>query len=297
LARHVSRCDRLLGFLGDLPADRRQPNLLFAAVRQVAGLPSSAQAFEESVLLHAGSIATVMQSHTTQTNEPGRCAVLLPVLVRLRPPLAILEVGASAGLCLLPDRYGYDYGRCRIEPPKETRLLAPVFPCVANESTPLPTTLPSVGWRMGLDLNPLCIASPPDMDWLRTLIWPEQLARRERFEASIETALQDPPTVTRGNLRRDMQAMLSAAPTGMTLVVFHTAVLAYVSPQSEREAFARTVKASGATWISNEAPEVYPDIAARVPGTRRPNRFLLAVDGEPVAWTGPHGQSIEWFAG
>ncbi len=39
-------------------------------------------------------------SKRTQTNEPGRCAVLLPLLAALPQPLALLEVGASAGLCL-----------------------------------------------------------------------------------------------------------------------------------------------------------------------------------------------------
>jgi hypothetical protein len=51
-----------------------------------------------------------MRSRATQTNEPGRCAVLLPVLAALPQPLALLDVGASAGLCLYPDRYSYRYG-------------------------------------------------------------------------------------------------------------------------------------------------------------------------------------------
>jgi hypothetical protein len=49
-----------------------------------------------------------MLAQSTQTNEPGRCAALLPMLARLPEPLALLEVGASAGLCLLPDFYTYD---------------------------------------------------------------------------------------------------------------------------------------------------------------------------------------------
>jgi hypothetical protein len=55
----------------------------------------------------------VMLERSTQTNEPARCAALLPllVLVRLPQPLALLEVGATARLCLLPDFYAYDYGK------------------------------------------------------------------------------------------------------------------------------------------------------------------------------------------
>ena len=62
------------------------------------------------------ALRAVMLERSTQTNEPGRCAALLPVLAGLPEPLALLEVGASAGLCLLPDFYGYDYGRTILAP-------------------------------------------------------------------------------------------------------------------------------------------------------------------------------------
>jgi hypothetical protein len=296
LAAHVPTSDKLLAFLATLPPDRQQPNLFFAAVRCVGGVPQDALALEALVERHAGAIAGIMKGRTTQTNEPGRCAVLLPLLSLLPQPLAILEVGASAGLCLLPDRYGYDYGRCVITPPESTRAIAPVLPCSANEFTPVPKALPRIGWRRGIDLNPLNLASRSDMDWLAALVWPEQSLRLERLQAAIATARQDPPVVSPGDLRKDLEAALEQAPAGMTRVIFHTAVLAYVSKQSDRDAFSQAVRASGATWISNERIEVFPEIAKRVPGTHRDDRFLLAVDGKPVAWTGPHGQSIEWFS-
>ncbi len=48
-------------------------------------------------------------------------------------------------------------------------------------------------------------------------------------------------------------------------------------------------------WISNESPAVLPDVAAKLDGDPPEDRFLLAMDGEPVALTGPHGQCIEWL--
>jgi hypothetical protein len=65
-------------------------------------------------------------------------------------PLALLEVGASAGLCLLPDFYAYDYGGA-ILAPEAQRMTLPVFTCVINAATPVPTRPPRVFWRAGLD--------------------------------------------------------------------------------------------------------------------------------------------------
>jgi hypothetical protein len=89
---------------------------------------------------------------------------------------------------------------------------------------------------------------------------------------------------------------MAEAPAEATLVVFHTAVLAYVTPPQARQGFVDAVRRSRAVWISNETPRVFPDIAARASQPAPHWRFLLAVDGEPRAWTGPHGQSLEWLA-
>ena len=124
LALHVSGCDDILDFLMSLPAERRQPNLLLAAVRHVVRVPRDGGELERFVRSHGPDIARVMLARTTQTNEPARCAVMLPILARLPQPLALIEVGASAGLCLLPDRYAYDYGRARLRPAESG---APVF--------------------------------------------------------------------------------------------------------------------------------------------------------------------------
>lgn len=292
LSKHVAASDRLLDFLSRLPADRQQPNLLFAAVRLVAGIPDDTGALDAAIETHGPAITSLMRSRTTQTNEPGRCAVLLPVLSRLPQPLALLEVGASAGLCLLPDKYGYDYGERTISAPSTA---APIYSCEVNELTPIPVAHPVIAWRAGLDLNPLRVDQHSDAEWLETLVWPEHVERRDRLRSAITIARREPPLVIRGSLLSDLASALKSMPDGATRVVFHTAVLAYISLQSDRDEFARSVQGSGANWISNEAPSVFPDIAAKLKVPIRSDRFLLAVDGEPVAWTGPHGQSIEWF--
>ena len=295
LALHVSGSGDILDFLMTLPADRRQPNLFLAAVRHAVHIPRDGPELERLVASHGPAIARVMRNRTTQTNEPARCAVVLPLLARLPQPLALIEVGASAGLCLLPDRYGYDYGRVRLHP-AESGAAAPIFPCRANDATPLPGALPDVVWRAGLDLNPLSVSALDDMAWLETLVWPEQQERLIRLRAAIETARRDPPRVVQGNLLSDLRQLAAAAPPGAQLVIFHTAVLAYIGSQSDRDAFADLVRDIDAVWISNEMPGTFPGMAAKAPRHDGAAKFLLAVNGEPVAWTGPHGQSIDWFA-
>jgi hypothetical protein len=296
LALAVAGSSKLLTFLRTVPPDRRQPNLFLAAVRHVGGVPRDGREMEEIVCLHGSRIKETMLARTTQTNEPARCAVLLPALAGLGEPLALLEVGASAGLCLLPDRYGYDYGRHRIEPPSAGPVAAPIFECMASAATPLPPALPTVGWRMGLDLNPLDANSQAEMAWLETLVWPGQEHRAQNLRAAIEVARADPPKVRRGDLRVDLPAIAALAPKSLRLVVYHTAVLGYVGPRSDREEFAKAVRETGAVWISNEVPSVFPELAGAAPPPPSPGHFLLAVDGKPLAWTGAHGQSIEWFA-
>jgi hypothetical protein len=292
LARGVASDAATLDYLATLPDEKRQPNLLFAALRHVCGVPRDWPHARTLLHDHAPELRTIMLARRTQTNEAGRCATLLPVLASLPQPLALIEVGASAGLCLLPDRYGYDYGAHGLPPQTAD---APVFPCRANAATPLPDAHPVVAWRIGLDLHPLDLADAVQRSWLETLVWPEQTDRLERLRRAMSVARQERPLVVQGDLRHDLAACAAQAPKDATLVVFHSAVLAYVTEIAAREAFARTVRALGAVWISNEMPGAFPAFRDRLDQRGPRGAFLLAVDGRPVAWTESHGGWIEWF--
>jgi len=296
LARAVARDRETLGFLATLPDMKRQPNLLLAAVRHLFGTPTGWTEFRQALLAHPDAVRSLMLERSTQTNEPARCATLLPVLARLPQPLALIEVGASAGLCLSPDLYGYDYGRKVIRAPAPASE-SPVFRCSASETTPLPTAAPQVVWRAGLDLSPIDASDPSQVAWLETLVWPEQTARLANLRAAVKIAAMVKPRVVKGDLRGgDLVQLCREAPKNATLVVFHTAVLDYVSEPAERLAFAEQVVNLCPYWISNEFPRVFPSIATRAGAGWPPGRFLLSVNGSPVAWTDPHGASLEWIA-
>jgi hypothetical protein len=289
LARGVAGDCESLDFVLTLPADKRQPNLLFAAVRHLFGTPAGWPDFRRALLAHPGEVRSVMLARATQTNEPARCAVLLPVLAALPQPLALIEVGASAGLCLLPDQYGYDYGSRRLPPASPQ---APVFSCRANAATPLPLATLQIVWRAGLDLNPLDAASRSDAAWLETLVWPEQTGRLAHLRAALKVAASIKPRVVKGDLLGDdLDRLCREAPRDATLVIFHTAVIAYVADRADRQAFAQRARSLSPYWISNETPATFPGAP---PGPA--DRFLLAVNGAPVAWTDPHGAAIDWLS-
>jgi hypothetical protein len=296
LASGVAGDRAALEFVASLPRAKQQPNLLFAALRRACGTPADWTQARAGLRSRADAIHAVMLARDTQTNEPGRCAVLLPVLASLKQPLALIEVGASAGLCLLADRYMYDYqGRILRGPAAPDH--APLLVCRIGDTTPIPRSVPQVVWRVGLDLNPVDLTDDDQVAWLETLVWPDQPHRLARLRAAISVARADPSRVVQGNLLTDLPALVAEAPPDATLVVFHTAVLAYVADPDMRAAFARTVLDLGAIWICNEAPLVFPDIAAKAATSPARGAFLLAVNETPLAWTDPHGAWMEWIGG
>ncbi len=161
----------------------------------------------------------------------------------------------------------------------------------------MPSALPEVVWRAGIDLNPLGVTDPGQMRWLETLTWPEQNNRRRRLAAAIEVARPDPPHLVAGDLNDAVEDLAEQAPDDATLVVFHSSVLFYVDAGG-RSAFTTTVRDLPGYWISNEGPSVVPFTGGPLPPSPDPGRALsvLAQDGLPVAYASPHGQYLHWFA-
>jgi hypothetical protein len=289
LSNFVAEDSAILSFLGTLPPDKRQPNLLFASAYYLLGSPADPGTLRDLVDHDPDRLSQVMRARRTQTNEAARCATLLPALAQLPGPLALIEVGASAGLTLLFDRYTYDYGDLVIAGSDPE---APTLHCGLRGPVPVPARVPEIAWRAGLDLNPLDVSSDDDVHWLSCLLWPGEGDRAERLALAVASARRSPPVIQRGDLLTDLPALVAQAPAGATVVVYHSAVLAYVAPE-DRERFASTVRGLGVTWFSNEAPGVVPGVPldGRDDGT-----FVLARDGATaLARTDGHGDWVEWL--
>jgi hypothetical protein len=291
LALAVADDPDVLSFLGALPTGKRQPNLLFAAVRYLHGTPGEPDDLRRAVLEDGDRLRATMLARATQTNEAARCAALLPLLAALDGPLSLIEVGASAGLCLYPDRYSYEYDGVPVGPPSSVHLR-----CTTTGGVPVPVRLPEVVARTGIDLNPLDPADDDTRAWLRALIWPGPAAddRLARLEAAAAIAAREPARMLTGHLLDRLAEAVEQSPHGATVVVFHTAVLPYV-PGGERAAFTAMVRELPVRWIAQEGLGALPDVEARAGGEAR-GRLLLSMDGRPVAWTAPHGGHLDWFA-
>ena len=302
LCQAVAGSEAVCVLLDRLPLGKRQPNLLLGAVRFLGGKVDDPARFLDFVTAHWDAVADTMMSHRTQTNEPGRCATLLPLLASLPQPLALVEVGASAGLCLYPDRYSYRYTTSLGEHRLGDSQIA--MACAVTGPAPLPERLPEVVWRAGLDLNPLQANSGDDRRWLASLIWPEQIDRAQRLHRALDLVAADPPRIDTGDLLIDLPGLLADAPSGATVVVFHSAVLAYLD-EGQRSRFTDVMhtlqrtdvmhtlqRTRGVHWVSNEAPGVIG--GTDLDPTPR-GRFVLAHDQVPVAVTGPHGHSLAWL--
>ncbi|MCZ2805987.1 DUF2332 domain-containing protein [Modestobacter sp. VKM Ac-2983] len=293
LAAAVAEDAEVLAFLGTLPRPKRQANLLLGAIQYLhGGPPADGAELRDRVLGDAERLRATMLTRATQTNEAARCAALLPVLAGLPGPLALIEVGASAGLCLYPDRYGYDYSGVRVGPASRAVQLS----CEVTGTGPVPGGVPEVVRRAGIDLNPLDPADADDVAWLQALIWPGMDERRDRLTAAAAIAAREPADIRRGDLVEELPGLVAAMPAEATVVVFHTAVLAYL-PAAAKGAFTELVAGLPVRWVSQEGVGVLPAVRDRLPEPPAADeaRFLLALDGEPLAYTAAHGGRIDWL--
>jgi hypothetical protein len=103
---------------------------------------------------------------------------------------------------------------------------APVLHLPAQRPVPLPAGVPEVAWRAGLDLNPLGAAGEDDVAGLSCLLWPGETGRGRTPRRALATARRWPPALHRGDLPADLPDLAARVPSGATLVVYHSAVLA-----------------------------------------------------------------------
>ena len=279
LAEGIAQDAELVALAGRTQPSQPIPNMLLAAAHDLllAGLdhplarfypsltPEAVSgdplpAFRDLCLGHAGAIAERLASRRVQTNEVARCACLLPALAlagRDRP-LALIDVGASAGLHLLWDRYAYEYSDGRRFGPAASRVR---LRCeLRGQGRPgLPDGV-TAATRLGIDIHPVDMRDPEAARWLLALVWPDQPERAVRLRAAMAVASADPPRLVAGNALDVLPALIDEAPAGAEVCVLHCHTLNQFSP-ADRDRFADLLCAAGrpVTRVSIEGAAGEPD--------------------------------------
>jgi hypothetical protein len=295
LCRAIATDARITSELDALPARLRQPNLLLAAAKFLGAPFGAPDASIDWIHARWADVEDVMASHSTQTNEAARTGSILPALATIPGPIALVEIGASAGLCLYPDRYRIDYGQLGACGPADSPVRIDVR---ATGPVPVPDRCPDIVDRIGIDLNPLDVRVADDMAWLEACVWPEHAERLTRLRNAASLVAGDPPTMVVGDMRDALPGVLEELPAEATPVVIHSAALAYLDAADRADVALTLVSHPRARWISNEAPGVVPglpDDLSPPPDATTRSHFVVGLDGrDALAVTDPHGRWLAW---
>ena len=247
---------------------------------------------------HESDLRGLMSTRLVQTNEVARCSYLRPAFAFIADekqglPLSLVDVGASAGLNLLWDRYSYDYRDHGLAGDRRSPVRIAVE-VRGDNCPPIPHDSPSVAFRTGVDLNPVDVTDADSALWLRALVWPGHERRADQLQAAMSLALSDPPALVAGNALNVLPAILGNMPTRLTLCIFHNHALNQFSQEKRRRFTALVDECSkdrevyllsaegrrGQSFVNLEL--------ARIRNGDRSVRELAKVD--------PHGKWLEWTA-
>ena len=297
--------ERLLAGVDGGGLERFYSNLTAAVARADDAYPE----FRAFVWKHRDQLAPLLAERGTQTNEVRRCTYLLPAFVfaaaRTPRPLWIVDVGASAGLNLLFDRYAYDYGDGALagDPSSSVRLSTQL-----RDARPPTAPLPRIAGRVGVDLAPVALDDADATRWLEACVWPEHVERFATLRAALALARAARPRVVAGNAAEVLPSLLATVDADAAIVVVNTNVLLYFS-EAERAAYGDALRDVGARrelfWIANEHPLLLRQagFTRSIAPSSDPAALPLAIthfhDGareeDVVADVGPHGRWLNWF--
>jgi hypothetical protein len=203
-------------------------------------------------------LARFVAEQPVQTNEVQRSWALLPAFLTVADerPLSLVELGPSAGLNLLWDRYRYRYGSAVWgDPGSELELDGEAL---GGPPAGLFRRSVRVANRVGIDRAPLDVREDAQTLLLQCFVWADQTARLEKLRRAIEIARRDPPPIVRGDYLERLPEALATVETGSLPVVYHSASTVYLK-REDRERLREVIEAAGRrgplAWIAYEVAE------------------------------------------
>lgn len=230
-----------------------------------------------------------------QTNEAARScsfmAGLLWLTPRLGPRFEMNEVGASAGVNTMMERYRYDLGGVAAGPADSPMRLTPEW-----RGAPPPSGAPEIVAIRGCDASPVDLADPAQALRLKAYVWPDAPERLARIDAAAALARRQPPDVVEMDAAAFVAERLAAPQAArVTRVIYHSIVWQYLPPETR----ARITQAIETAAASATAERPLAWLALET--NRATFRHELNVrywpgGGEAVALSEahPHGAWIDW---
>lgn len=262
---------RLAGALHALVMSGRAPALAACYPPEAGADPDALEAAVAAALVdHAGFIAGILE-RAPQTNEVGRSAALyaglLVVADRATPAVELLEIGSSAGLNLMLDRFSYDLGGRQAGAAASAVRLRPRW-----TGSPPQGPEPRIVGRRGCDLAPIDVRDPAERLRLRSYIWADQAERLARQDAAVAIALADPPVLDRMDAAEWVERQVETEPTpGVTRVLMHSIAFQYLPENGRarvraamRRAGERATRAAPLAWLSFEQADEGPALSLQV---------------------------------
>lgn len=229
----------------------------------------------------ADFLAEWVATERVQTNEPRRCWWLVPCFLEAARRTCAevfdcLELGCSAGLNLLWDRYGYEYAAGAIDG-------SPVFRG-EERGKPVPVAAPPrVESRVGVDLAPPDLHTDEGLRLLKAFVWAGQEQRLADLDAAVAVWRRDPPQIVVGDMVEELPALLERRREDVPLLVWQTAALSYL-PEERQENVRALIADAGVVYVETWHPS---------DGSH--DYYGLYVDGDEVAHGEHHGTWIEWL--
>jgi hypothetical protein len=238
-------------------------------------------------------LAAFAAEQHVQTNEVQRSWAILPAFLLLREPrLNLIELGPSAGLNLLWDRYRYRYVAGSWGPIDSPVELA------GDERSPVPADLLGRGVdvrrRLGIDLAPVDLSDEHGVRLLECFVWPDQTERMERLRRALRVARAEPPEVLHGDYVDLLPHVLAQREPGALAVVFQAVSTMYLPTARYRE-LRRIVDEADppVAWISTRR---WSEEETELQGGFELELRRRAGPAHLVARMGYHGQWLEWLA-
>jgi hypothetical protein len=252
--------------------------------------------FVDFVGKYRGELAPLIASKVTNTNEVGRSSLLhaafRAVAMDAGEPLNLIEIGPSAGLNLIWDRYGvrYQRGGNIFELPVKNPALTIDCELRGPKNPPLGPT-PKIASRVGLELNPVNLDDPDQRDWLRALVWPDTRGRFERLEAALKVYASERPEIRIGSALDLLPDAIRAIPEDQRICVYHSYVVYQFSSEMKEALESLLILAGLRRPIWRIGIEGGLDGSNTIEMTRYHDGIR---DTKTLALCHPHGAWLDW---